>query len=164
MESNEDLMDVKLTLAYVDEEMFTLFDGEEFTSFDMWVHDTVVVLYDAGKRRISPKMVYRGMFGKKAHDNTDAAALEKITRSLEKCRRTVAYIDFYKIGGTPKKIIRDRTLSVDDFILPCGVWELSTEEKDVKIYELYSDSLFHEYEKVLMHCLTPPINIGLRKH
>ena len=80
-------------LTYTDEKI-SLSGRPRFTSYDREVHDGVVTLYEAGNRVITPSMVYRAMNGMADSEKISPQAVGAVTRSLDKSRRIMVYIDF----------------------------------------------------------------------
>ena len=142
-------------LTYTDEKI-SLSGRPRFTSYDREVHDGVVTLYEAGNRVITPSMVYRAMNGMADSEKISPQAVGAVTRSLDKSRRIMVYIDF---SQEARAYNNNCKATYEGYLLACDKVTVTTSGKTQEAYKLLRKPIIYEYSQVSKQIINIPISL-----
>ena len=145
----------KAMLSYQDEKI-SLSGRIAFTPYDREVHDGVVTLYEAGNEVITPEMVYRAMNGMTETEKISPQAVETVTESLDKSRRTTLKINFTEEARAYKKAVK---ATYEGYLLACDKITVTTGGQTKEAYKLLRKPILYEYSQVSGQIINVPIKL-----
>lgn len=153
----------KAILTFGDDKAVITAARQKYTPYDSAVYSGVITLYEAENNVITPAMVYRAMNGLTDSEYVNPSTLAKVSKSIEKNRKSQLSIDFteeaqqymrsYEEPGKDFKTTYEGDLLVADKIT------VKNNGVEQTAYKILRKPILYEYAQTVGQVISVPIRL-----
>ncbi len=153
----------KAILTFGDDKAVITSARQKYTPYDSAVYSGVITLYEAENNIITPAMVYRAMNGLTDSEYVNPSTLSKVSKSIEKNRKSQLAIDFteeaeqyMRTYGEPGK---DFKTTYEGNLLVADKITVKNNGFEQTAYKILRKPILYEYAETVGQVISVPIHL-----
>ena len=133
---------------------------QKYTPYDRAVYSGIISLYDADNTIFTPAMVYRAMNGLSESEYVNPGTLEKVTKSIEKSRKSILTID-YTEEARPymTEPSHDFSTTYEGNLLTADKITVRNNGVEQTAYKILRKPILYEYAQTVNQVISVPIKL-----